>query len=431
MSQGAQWSVPGHPVLAAVSDASASLASVSEVPVWSLDDAGFVEAVGAVHRLIGQGQELLLRLIGVADAAGVPARAGASSSLAWVRDLLTVTPQAAKQLTSTAWAIRGGMTATGAALAAGAVGLEQAAAICRAVTQLPADVDADIPGRAEADLLARSARYDARQLARIGEHILTVVAPEVGEVRDAAALARQEERDRAARDLSWSSDRHGNMFLRGRLDPESAQIVQAALDPFTAPVPGPDGAKDLRSTGARRADALVEVCRRVLAHRGVPTTGGEATQVVVHVPLSTLYDGLGQAAYQDGTRVSPGLARKLACGADLIPAVLGTDSAVLDLGRTQRLFTGARRRAIVLRDKGCTFPGCDRPASWCIVHHVTPWWRGGRTDQNNGVLLCHQHHHVVHEVDWSIDFAPDGHAEYFPPPWVDPQRRPRRNRRHE
>ena len=132
MSQGAQWSVPGHPVLAAVSDASASLASVSEVPVWSLDDAGFVEAVGAVHRLIGQGQELLLRLIGAADAAGVPARAGASSSLAWVRDLLTVTPQAARQLTCTASAIRGGMTATGAALAAGAVGLEQAAAICRA-----------------------------------------------------------------------------------------------------------------------------------------------------------------------------------------------------------------------------------------------------------------------------------------------------------
>lgn len=421
----------GHPVATALADASGCLSSVAEVPVWSLDDLGFAQALAAAHRLVGQGQEVLLRLIGGADAAGVPARAGASSSLAWVRDLLTVTPQAAKQLTCTASAIRGGMTATGAALAAGAIGLEQASAICRAVTQLPADVDADIPGRAEADLLARSVRYDARQLARLGEHILSVVAPEVGEARDAAALARQEERDRAARDLSWSSDRHGNMFLRGRLDPESAQIVQAALDPFTAPVPGPDGARDLRSTGARRADALVEMCRRGLAHSEVPTTGGEATQVVVHVPLSTLFDGLGQAAYQDGTRISPGLARKLACGADLVPAVLGTDSAVLDVGRTQRLFTGARRRAIVLRDKGCTFPGCDRPASWCIVHHVKPWWLGGPTDQNNGVLMCHQHHHVVHQGDWTIVFAVDGHPEFIPPSWVDPDRRPTRNRRHE
>lgn len=431
MSQGAQWSVPGHPVLAAVSDASASLASVVEVPLWSLDDLGFAHALGAAYRLIGQGQELLVRLVGAAGAGGVPARAGASGATAWVRHQLNMTPRAAKQLTATAQAIRDGMAATGAALADGTIGYEQAAVITRAVTQLPPDVDPDVPARAEADLIGKAAIYDPQQLARLGEHILSVVAPEVGEARDAAALARQEERDRAARDLSASSDRRGNLFLRGRLDPESAQIVQAALDPFTAPVPGPDGAKDLRSTGARRADALVEVCRRVLAHSDGPTTGGEATQVVVHVPLSTLYDGLGQAAYQDGTRISPGLARKLACGADLVPAVLGTDSAVLDVGRTQRLFTGARRRAIVLRDKGCTFPGCDRPASWCIVHHVKPWWLGGPTDQNNGVLLCHQHHHVLHQGDWTIVFAVDGHPEFIPPSWVDPDQRPHRNRRHE
>ncbi|MBA3523287.1 MAG: HNH endonuclease [Geodermatophilaceae bacterium] len=104
--------------------------------------------------------------------------------------------------------------------------------------------------------------------------------------------------------------------------------------------------------------------------RDLPAQGGEPPQVVVHIPLHTLIDGLGPAAYQDGVRISPGLARKHACCAKLIPAVLGSESAVLDLGRAQRLFTGARRRAVTLRDKGCAFPGCDRPPASCDIHHI-------------------------------------------------------------
>ncbi|MBA3523777.1 MAG: HNH endonuclease, partial [Geodermatophilaceae bacterium] len=97
----------------------------------------------------------------------------------------------------------------------------------------------------------------------------------------------------------------------------------------------------------------------------------------------------------------------------------------------QRLFTGPRRRAIVLRDKGCTFPGCDRPASWSIVHHLTPWWLGGPTDRNNSALVCDSHHRVIHQGEWTVHIAADGHQEFLPPPWVDPDRRPQRNRRHE
>ena len=82
----------------------------------------------------------------------------------------------------------------------------------------------------------------------------------------------------------------------------------------------------------------------------------------------------------------------LACDAKIIPAVLGSKSQVLDVGAAARLFPTAVRRAIVLRDKGCVWPGCDRPAGWCDAHHVDFWANGGPTSFDNGVLLCRRHH---------------------------------------
>ncbi len=73
----------------------------------------------------------------------------------------------------------------------------------------------------------------------------------------------------------------------------------------------------------------------------------------------------------------------MACDADLIPAVLGAHSAVLDVGRNQRLFTAARRRALILRDRGCAFPGCDRPPEWCQGHHILSCAPGGTTALDN------------------------------------------------
>jgi hypothetical protein len=62
--------------------------------------------------------------------------------------------------------------------------------------------------------------------------------------------------------------------------------------------------------------------------------------------------------------------------------VLSGPSQVLDLGRERRLITGPLRRALVLRDRGCAFPGCDRPPRWCDAHHITHWANGGPTNLN-------------------------------------------------
>ena len=103
---------------------------------------------------------------------------------------------------------------------------------------------------------------------------------------------------------------------------------------------------------------------------------------------------------------------------------------VLDLGRTARLWTGPARQAIIIRDRGCVFPGCDRPPAWCDVHHCTYYSLGGRTDRDNGALVCGFHHHLIHHAGWDIHIAPDGIADVIPPAWIDPDRRPLRNHYH-
>ncbi len=83
------------------------------------------------------------------------------------------------------------------------------------------------------------------------------------------------------------------------------------------------------------------------------------------------------------------------------------------------------RRALVIRDGGCAFPGCGRPARWCHAHHIWFWADGGPTKLSNLVLLCGHHHRVVHHHGWDVDIGPDGHPQFHPPPWIDPHQIPR------
>ncbi|MFM9274346.1 HNH endonuclease [Pseudarthrobacter sp. NKDBFgelt] len=118
--------------------------------------------------------------------------------------------------------------------------------------------------------------------------------------------------------------------------------------------------------------------------------------------------------------------RKMACDADIIPAVLGTHGEILDLGRKTRLFTPAQRLALIARDQGCTFPNCTIPAPWCEAHHITYWSNGGPTAASNGALLCSAHHHLVHKELWTIT-SRHGTPWFTPPPHIDPQQKPQQN----
>jgi len=189
----------------------AALASAGDVvaaaggELWRLPE-GEVHACAALE---ARAQGLMLRMVGEAESRGMPARDGAPSTPAWLRSHLRLTPRDARQLASVATATRGALSTTGAALAGGRVSLAQAAAVCEAVTSLPAHVDVDLRRRVEADLIDRAAHLDAVQLARLRRGILSALAPEIGEALEAAALEREEQRAAERRELWISDDGHG------------------------------------------------------------------------------------------------------------------------------------------------------------------------------------------------------------------------------
>ena len=123
--------------------------------------------------------------------------------------------------------------------------------------------------------------------------------------------------------------------------------------------------------------------------------------------LEQLLGAHATALLDDGTRMSAGQARRLACEAGIIPAVLGTDSQPLDLGRANRLYNKAQRIALGLRDGGCTARGCETTASGCHAHHDDPWSRGGLTDLARGRLLCPPHHRLAHDSRYAVTVHAD------------------------
>jgi hypothetical protein len=99
---------------------------------------------------------------------------------------------------------------------------------------------------------------------------------------------------------------------------------------------------------------------------------------------------------------------RLLCDSTISRIITGPDSLPINVGRAHRTPPPALRRAIVARDQGCRFPGCNRLPGWCDAHHVIPWKPDGRTDRDNLILLCDHHHKVVHTRGWNITF--DGHT---------------------
>jgi hypothetical protein len=134
---------------------------------------------------------------------------------------------------------------------------------------------------------------------------------------------------------------------------------------------------------------------------------------VVTLDLDSLVAGVGSAELSTGGRISAAEARRLACNAGVIPAVLGGRSEILDWGRERRLFQPAQRKAMQVRDRTCRADGCDIPAAWCEAHHANkPWSRGVRTDLRDGLLLCAFHHHRAHDPGWRTDRMPDGQLRF-------------------
>ncbi|HEX7463072.1 MAG TPA: DUF222 domain-containing protein, partial [Dermatophilaceae bacterium] len=198
--------------------------------------------------------------------------------------------------------------------------------------------------------------------------------------------------------LSQPLDDDGMAEYRLRLDPEGKEVLEAMLGPLSAPKPTP-ACSDLRNSDQRRGEALVEICRRAATAGGhAPVTTKAA--VFVTVDLQDLQARCGAGSTLSGQLLAIETIRRIACDALIIPAVLGTHSEVLDVGRAKRLFTPAMLRAMWVRDKGCTIIGCTAPPQWADAHHIIHWVDGGETSLLNGALLCGRHHTIAHQKGW-------------------------------
>lgn len=388
-----------HPVIEAATTLREALKSVADVNPTFMTTSEKATALAELVVLESQVAELRLRVMAVAD--DVADRGADRDVAGWfsrTQRLRRSDCAADLRLARTLDAERPHLAR---AVREGQVSVEQARVVAAALADLPARVGAEVVEQAEEALVGFAAQFGPNELARLGRAILTVVAPEVAEAEEARRLAEAERHAAEKQRLRMRAIGDGTTRLSAVVPDHVAARLATYLHAFTNPrlaeTPAP------RVSHPRR---LAEAFGQLLEcwdSRRLPVHGGDATTVVVTVELKHLVDGLGGAALGNAVpgdgfdSLSAAQARRLACTATIVPAVLGSDSVVLDLGRGRRLFDRHQRRAMVVRDRTCRAEGCTVPASWCEAHHLVPWSQGGRTDLDDGVLLCSHHHHRVHD----------------------------------
>jgi hypothetical protein len=226
---------------------------------------------------------------------------------------------------------------------------------------------------------------------------------------DPKGCAKDEAQGVEARSLEFANGDDGMVHVNGMLDKVGGAAVKAALEPLAQRT----GKDDDRCRERRLADALVDVCMHALDN-GVPS---RRTNLQVTTSLETLLglSGAPAAEMEFSLPISSKAVERMACDCTVTRVLLGSDSTVIDVGRARRVISGSQGKALRVRDHGCVWPGCDRPATWTSAHHVVHWINGGSTDLSNLVLLCYRHHWMVHEGEWQIVRADDGRMLTIPP----------------
>jgi hypothetical protein len=206
----------------------------------------------------------------------------------------------------------------------------------------------------------------------------------------------------------------GTVLISGHFDPEGGAVLRTAYEPLARR----SGAHDDRSREKRMADAVVDVAMHALDSGLIPQQGSQRTHLNVTTSIETLL-GLPGAPGADlefsPLPISSKTVERLACDASVTRILLNSESVVIDVGRAKRTISGPARKAINARDRGCTWPGCERPASWTSGHHLKHWLHGGSNEPPNLTLLCPRHHYLVHEGHWQIVRGDDGRMLTIPP----------------
>lgn len=402
------------PLLRALSSVEAALDDTTEVEPAFLPTGDKEQALLRVQRALSRLEGLRLELLASSD--DVADEHAARSAGVW---LAVVTRSGVRegarfqQLAESLTRCPG----VRAALRSGVLNPEQAGVIAAALDALPKGLDPELVEKAGAHLVGEAGHFGPRELRVLGRRVLEVVAPEAADAHEERLLRAEEERGRAQTRVTFRARGDGVTDVIARLPDRVADRLRAYLDSFTSPRRRhldlePWGDVDRLSVPRRRGDAFCALLERVPADR-LPIHGATATSVVVTIDLDAIARGVGTARLSTGGSMTATEVRRLACTANVLPAVLGGAGEVLDLGRSRRLFSPSQRKALAVRDRRCRAEDCDIPAAWCEAHHAAdPWVSGGRTDLEDGLLLCSFHHHRAHQPAWTTTRLPNGDLRY-------------------
>jgi hypothetical protein len=407
-----------HPVLACAAEIGQSLKSVATVDPGFMTTAERREALLALDQLGDQVTALKLRVVAESD--DVAEVDGSRTMADWLatRSRRDRAECARTQRLAAALAQRP-LMASG--LTDGTVNLSQATVIVRALDQLGPDVRPELVARAEEVLVGYCGEFGPKVLKRFGDRVLELIEPEVYEDQERQRLEQELKRAERETSLSLRDRGDGTCDLQARLPGAVGKRLKTYLEAFTSPRhhhsdPG-IGLIDT-ATGAKiphdrlLGEAFCSLLESIDPNK-LPLHGGTPTQVIVTMDYEHLAKGVGVGTLEDGTPITVGQVRRLACNAQIVPAVLGGDSEVLDLGRARRLFSGAQHKALGIKHRECQAEGCTIPATWCEAHHATnPWSRGGKTNLADGQLLCNWHHHRAHDESYTVKTLPNGQVRF-------------------
>ncbi|MDP9335116.1 MAG: HNH endonuclease [Actinomycetota bacterium] len=277
-----------------------------------------------------------------------------------------------------------------AAFARGEISQRHAAVVANACTPERAGAIADV----EAELVDVARQHTPKQLGGVVRYLVDAIDGDGGAVSDAALFERRQHHMSATLD--------GMVAYDGICDPETGAIHRAAIN---AEMERDRVENDPRTPAQRRFDALTNLLRRSLDRGEV----GECRNVRPHVTVVVDLDELPGTTAELVTRVrterrhdehlSRATLERLTCDCDLSRVITAGRSEVLDVGRATRTIPPATWKALVVRDRHCQAPGCDRPPSSCQGHHIVHWTRGGPTNLDNLRLLCWNHHRERHNHD--------------------------------
>lgn len=363
-----------------------------------------------------------------------------TSTRSWLSETGNLTAREAARLVAAGQGLeRFGVVADAAST--GAVLPGQGKAITGVLDDLPDDFPTEVVVQAQHLMVGFAATHNSTELRRLSSRLLEVLSPETAEQRESERLEREHQLALRNRHLTFSHDHHGSVLFRGSLPIAEAEPFLRIIDAYAASgrrgLDRLDPDAEYLTPAMWRADALMAMVNHHAQQALAPGQGGDRPRVVVTLSYDKLAKAAADCGLLGGRLVGTGepvpasVLRQWLCDADVLPAVLGGKSEVLDVGRTQRLVSPPIRAALELRDGGCVFPGCDKPPSACHAHHVVPWWAGGLTSLTNLVFVCDHHHGIVepgHDPTadrWRVEFRADGVPVVLPPRRVDPRQRPR------